>query len=186
MNLEKYLRRLPLLALPLLMAAGVSSCLDDNEEDYEDWRKKNDAYVERQRDSITPAGEQYYNCYAPEWSPKQYVLIHWHTRPADWQNKIHPLSNSTVDIKYEGRDCDGKVFDSSYSRTTPADSIYRTRPNQLVAGFWAALTQMVPGDSVTVVIPAISGYGAMKQSGIKPYSALTFDIKLKSIVKFEK
>lgn len=188
MDFKIYLRRLPMMLAPLLLGVAATSCLDDDDENDNNtqWRLKNETYVQHLRDSITPSGEQYFTYYAPVWSPKQYVLIHWHTRPDGWEKMLRPLDNSTVDIKYCGKTCEGTVFDSSYTNKTPADSIFRTQPSKLVVGFHAALTQMVPGDSVTIVIPADSGYGSLKTANVLPYSSLTFDVKFKSIVNYDK
>lgn len=169
----------------VVAASSLPSCIKDEEDVDKQWRDDNTDYVEQQEALVGEDGQKVYERIAPEWSPAQFVLVQWHTRPAGFATMMRPMSNSTVDIKYEGRLYDGTVFDSSYARTTHGDSIYRCRPNEMVVGMWTALTSMVPGDSVTLVIPAISGYGAATRSKIKPYSTLIFDVKMKQIVNFD-
>lgn len=177
LNIHRLL--LPLLTL-LLLTPALTSCFDDdNPDDYTEWKEENEQYVDR----MEATGN--YERITPVWAPGLFTLIKYHSRPANYASAVHPLSTSTVDIKYRGMLMDSTVFDTSYTMTTYGDSIYRCRPNQLVDGFWAALTEMVPGDSVTVIIPAQAGYGVTGSSGIKPYSTLIFDIKLKKIVKFD-
>ncbi len=83
-------------------------------------------------------------------------------------------------------DIEGKSLGNSYSTTTYGDSIYQSRPNNNIVGMWAALTSMHVGDSVTMVIPAKSGYGASAVGSIKPYSALIYHVKMKSIPAYDK
>lgn len=175
----------PAVAAFLLLPA-LASCIKDNEVDYTQWKADNEQYVSEQQQRTAEDGTPYYEQLTVDWLPGVTVLVHWHKRPADHDRVMKPLDNSTVDIKYAGRLYDQTAFDDSYSRTTYGDSIYRCRPNQMVRGFWATLTQMVPGDSVTVVIPAIAAYGVSGNgSTIKPYSALEFDIMMKRVVSYE-
>lgn len=166
-----------MLATPML-----TSCLkdDDDTPDYTEWRKENEAYVAARLDSTDK-----YDKFSPVWAPDAFVLIQWHSRPEGYSTMLRPMDNSLVDVKYCGRRIDGTVFDSSYPQTANGDSIYRTKPNSNVLGFWATLTQMVPGDSVTVIIPARYGYGATGQGKITPFTTLIFDLKLKKIVKWD-
>ena len=97
------------------------------------------------------------------------------------------MSNSTIDMKYHGRLITGEAFDSSYLRTQPRDSIFRTKLNNTINGWIIGVSQMHIGDSCTIVIPYLQGYGASGSgSGIKPYSNLIFDVKLVDIPGYEK
>lgn len=179
----KLSRILPLIATVALLLPAVSACIKDDEKDYSEWKKRNEAFVDECRSAVTPDGKPEYESYSPVWlGSSQFVLIKYHTRPVGYADSIHPMDNSTVDIKYQGMLMDSTVFDNSYNRTADGDSIYRCRPNAMIPGFWATLTHLVPGDSVTVVIPARLGYGVSGTTGIPPYSALIFDIKMKRIV----
>ncbi|MDE5846117.1 MAG: FKBP-type peptidyl-prolyl cis-trans isomerase [Muribaculaceae bacterium] len=112
------------------------------------------------------------------------ILAQWHNDRSLTAGNLVPMDNSTVDIIYEGKYYNGVTFDSSFSQTTYGDSIYRCKPTDMISGFWAMLTNMHVGDSVTCVIPSSAGYGA-SSSSLMPYSTLVFNIKLKSIYKYE-
>ena len=82
-----------------------------------------------------------------------------------------------VEVNYEGKTIDGKVFDSSYDRKQSATF----RANQVIPGWTEALTHMPVGSKWEVVIPQEKAYGAREQREIKPFSALIFTIELLGI-----
>ncbi len=51
---------------------------------------------------------------------------------------------------------------------------------------WIATTNMLPGDSVTAIIPYTSGYGISGSNSVLPYSTLIFQIKLDKILSYDK
>lgn len=167
-------------ALPLL-----SSCLKDESDPYEDWRNKNNAWLEEQTVRQNPDGTPYYEKVTVEWNPGAYVLMHWHNDRSKTAGNISPMSTSTADVKYLLRDFQGVGKDSSYLRTVPADSIFRSRVNTNIEGWTIGLTNMHVGDSVTMVVPYQWGYGAQQRGSLDPYSVLVFDIKLKGVPGFE-
>lgn len=172
------------LSAAVALAISSTSCLHDKTEDHSQWRAENVEYVTR-CEAMTENGVKVYEKVIPTWSPSTFVLIHWHNDRSLTANNLTPLDNSTVWVKYRLRNIQDTVVESSYKRTSPADSIYQTRPLNNVTGFWAALTQMHVGDSVTAVIPAEAGYGSTSSGSLLPYSTLIFDIKLQKIVAFE-
>lgn len=89
-----------------------------------------------------------------------------------------PKANSTVVAHYEGRLTNGKVFDSSIKRGSPA-----TFPvNGVIKGWQEALQLMPTGSKWQVYIPADLAYGEKGVGGsIGPNEALVFDIELISI-----
>ena len=89
-----------------------------------------------------------------------------------------PKLTDTVEVHYEGRRMDGKVFDSSYERGTPASFPL----NGVVKGFSAALQNMKPGDKWEVFIPPQLGYGeTARGEDIRPNETLIFTLELLSI-----
>ena len=94
------------------------------------------------------------------------------------------MDNSTVDVIYECKYVNGTVLDTSYRNTTYGDSIYRCKPSDNIVGFWAMLTNMHVGDSVTCVIPMNAAYGVSSTS-VMPYSTLVYNMKLKAIHSYE-
>lgn len=86
-----------------------------------------------------------------------------------------PKDTSLVEVNYEGRTLDGKVFDSSYKRKETA----KMRANQVIKGWTEALTHMPEGSVWEVYIPQELAYGPRQQGAdIKPFSVLIFKIEL--------
>ena len=173
-------------AVAIATAAGLTSCLggDDNSYDYAEWISENENYFIRMQDTIGADGNKVFEKITPVWAPSVSILAQWHNDRSLTAGNLVPMDNSTVDIIYEGKYYNGVTFDSSFSQTTYGDSIYRCKPTDMISGFWAMLTNMHVGDSVTCVIPSSAGYGA-SSSSLMPYSTLVFNIKLKSIYKYE-
>lgn len=88
-----------------------------------------------------------------------------------------PADTSMVTVNYEGKTIDGKVFDSTYERKSPAT----LRANQVIKGWTDVLLKMPVGSVWEVVIPQERGYGDRDQGKIKPFSTLIFKIELVSI-----
>lgn len=167
-------------------AMTLSSCLDDgDEEEYAEWKETNDNWMLAREIETDEEGNLVYEKFVSPTNPQGYVLMKWHNDRLLTQKNLKPLSNSTVDIKYKGRLITEEPFDSSYNRTTPADSIYRSVLNKNVEGFIIGITNMHVGDSATIIIPYTSGYGNTETGSIKPFSNLIFDVKLVDIPGYQ-
>ena len=94
-----------------------------------------------------------------------------------------PKKSDKVQVNYEGRLVDGKVFDASKKH---GDKPMEFRPDQVIKGWTEALTMMPVGSKWQLYIPYKLAYGNRNQGEIKPYSALIFDVELVGIVKSEK
>lgn len=166
-----------LLAIAALVAPlFFQSCLESDDEDYKEWRDTNDAY-------ISNLNLNEYEKVTPDWAPLNPVYIKWHNDRELTKDNLVPMSTSTVETKYELEDINGTKIENSYARQ---DSAYISKPNQNVIGMWIALTTLHVGDSVTLIIPYSSGYGAEIRSSMKPFTNLIFHMKLKGIKAFEK
>ena len=84
-----------------------------------------------------------------------------------------PNSLSTVTVHYKGTTKDGKVFDSSYDRGTPAEFPL----DQVIQGWTEGVQLMTVGEKRRFWIPARLAYGDNPGGG-KPGGDLTFDIEL--------
>jgi len=159
----------------------LSSCLGKTVwDEYKDWRNTNDDWYAQQATSGN------YTTIIPSWDPSAQVLMRWHNDTTTTRNNLKPLITSTVDVKYRGRLYNDTPFDSSYTKTSPADSIYRSKVNNNIEGWMIALTHMHVGDSCTIIIPYEQGYGSSSVSSvIRPYSVLVFDMKLVDIYKYK-
>lgn len=89
-----------------------------------------------------------------------------------------PTPLDTVTVHYHGTLIDGKVFDSSVERESPA-----TFPvNGVIKGWTEALQLMTVGSKYQLVIPAGLAYGkAGAGRDIGPNSTLIFEVELLSI-----
>lgn len=167
------------LLLPLFLMLIFSSCLDEEEstsKKYAEWREKNVNYI-NQAEKETIDGKLRYKKIIPVWDNSVFTLMEWHNERQHSAEELYPLANSTVDIKYVLTNINGDTLDSSAS--------YRCNPNATVTGFWTALTNMLPGDTVTAIVPYTAGYGSFSHGSVLPYSTLIFNIRLDSIVAYE-
>ncbi len=89
-----------------------------------------------------------------------------------------PGASDTVTTHYTGKLLDGKTFDSSVERGTPA-----TFPvNGVIKGWQEALQLMAEGAKWELFIPASLAYGVNGSGGtIPPNATLTFEIELISV-----
>ncbi len=89
-----------------------------------------------------------------------------------------PGAASTVEVHYEGRLIDGKIFDSSYQRNQTISFPL----NRVIPGWTEGLQLMPTGAKYRLYIPSELGYGARGAGAdIPPYSTLIFDVELISI-----
>jgi FKBP-type peptidyl-prolyl cis-trans isomerase len=86
-----------------------------------------------------------------------------------------PADGTEVTVHYTGKFLDGKVFDSSVERGSPATF----RIGQVIAGWNEALLSMKKGEKRLLVIPPELGYGERGYPGaIPPNSFLVFEVEL--------
>ncbi len=86
-----------------------------------------------------------------------------------------PKHGQNVTVHYTGSLLDGKIFDSSVQRGTPA----QFGIGQVIEGWNEALVMMKKGEKRTLIIPPELGYGAQGYPGvIPPNSYLIFDVEL--------
>jgi len=89
-----------------------------------------------------------------------------------------PGPTSTVEVHYEGRLINGKVFDSSYERKETISFPL----NRVIPGWTEGLQLMTTGSKYRLFIPSELGYGARGAGAdIPPNAALIFDVELISI-----
>ena len=87
---------------------------------------------------------------------------------------VHPKRNSKVTVHYTGWQTNGKMFDSSVARGTPA-----TFPlDQVIPGWTEGVQLMVEGEKTRFWIPQRLAYDGQEPSGM-----LVFDVELIAIQK---
>ncbi len=89
---------------------------------------------------------------------------------------MHPSAGSSVRVHYTGWTTDGKMFDSSVQRGTPAFF----KLNAVIPGWTEGLQLMVPGEVRRFWIPKKLAY---RGAPGKPEGMLVFDVELIEIVK---
>lgn len=173
-------------AAAVLFSLGLTSCLgdDSNTFDYTSWINENETFLAEKEAAVDASGNKLFQKIVPAWCPGVYILTQWHNDRSKTESNLVPMDNSTVDVIYECKYVNGTLLDSSYKNTTYGDSIYRCRPSDNIVGFWAMLTNMHVGDSVTCVIPMNAAYGVSSTS-VMPYSTLVYNMKLKAIHSYE-
>lgn len=167
-----------------LMGVSLASCLGDGDtpDNGKKWKERNDQWLMEREAELDSEGKPVYTKIGCDWDVSGYVLVKWHNDRSLTTKNLSPLYTSTIDVKYQLTNIDSVMIDNSYSRTTPADSIYRTKLSSCVAGWAIGLTQMHVGDSVTMIVPYTQGYGDVDRSNSLPaYSNLIFNIKLTGV-----
>lgn len=91
-----------------------------------------------------------------------------------------PKATDTVKVHYKGTLADGKEFDSSYKRGSPA-----TFPLNRVVPCWTeGLQKMKVGGKATLTCPPATAYGDRGAGGaVPPNATLTFEVELLGIEK---
>ncbi|MBD5268681.1 MAG: FKBP-type peptidyl-prolyl cis-trans isomerase [Bacteroides sp.] len=175
-----------LLLFPLLcmIVVAMSSCLNNDEPDYNEWEQRNTKYVE-DAEAETADGVKVWTKMTPPWAPGAFILAKWENDRSETANALCPLDNSLVHVKYALDNIDGTRISDSYSITTYGEGIYQTRPVNNITGFWYILTQMHIGDKVKCIMPAAAAYGNVAYGTIPPYSTLVYTIELVDIPAFE-
>jgi len=91
-----------------------------------------------------------------------------------------PVSTDTVRVHYRGTFTDGREFDSSYKRGTPAEFAL----NRVIRCWTEGVQLMKVGGKARLTCPPDIAYGANGAPGaIPPNSTLFFDIELLDIVR---
>ncbi len=92
-----------------------------------------------------------------------------------------PVATDTVKVHYRGTFPDGKEFDSSYSRGTPASFPL----NRVIKCWTEGVAMMKVGGKAKLTCPAAIAYGERGTPGgpIPPNAVLQFDVELLAINK---
>jgi peptidylprolyl isomerase len=91
--------------------------------------------------------------------------------------KEHPKASDTVRVHYSGWTTDGKLFDSSIPRGSPATF----RLDQVIKGWTEGVQLMTVGETRRFWIPGDLAYGEKPQRPGAPAGTLVFDVELLEI-----
>ena len=89
-----------------------------------------------------------------------------------------PKASDTVKVHYRGTFSDGKEFDSSYSRGTPAEFPL----NRVIACWTEGVQRLQVGGSARLTCPPAIAYGERGRGGIPPNATLNFEVELLGII----
>lgn len=89
-----------------------------------------------------------------------------------------PAPTDRVKVHYTGWFLDGKKFDSSHDKGTPAEFPL----NRVIAGWTEGVGMMKVGGKARLVIPYDLAYGERGRPGIPPKSILHFEVELIEII----
>lgn len=108
------------------------------------------------------------------------------TLPSGLQYKVlkegngpKPKASDEVEVIYEGKTINGKVFDATKNHGGRKTDSFRC--DQVIKGWTEALTSMNVGSKWEIYIPQDLAYGSREAGEIKPYSTLIFTVELVSI-----
>ena len=89
-----------------------------------------------------------------------------------------PLASDTVRVHYRGTLPDGREFDSSYARGTPAEFAL----NRVIPCWTEGVQMMKPGGKARLTCPPAIAYGERGAGGVIPPNAtLVFEVELISV-----
>lgn len=92
-------------------------------------------------------------------------------------NGPQPKATDEVEVNYEGKLIDGKVFDSSYERGQPVSFPL----NQVIPGWTEGVQLMKQGSTFEFYIPSALAYGEQGSRSIPGNSTLIFKVELLNI-----
>ena len=90
-----------------------------------------------------------------------------------------PKATDEVEVIYEGKTINGKVFDATKNHGGRKTDSFRC--DQVIKGWTEALTSMNVGSKWEIYIPQELAYGSREAGEIKPYSTLIFTVELVGI-----
>jgi FKBP-type peptidyl-prolyl cis-trans isomerase FkpA len=112
----------------------------------------------------------------PETLPSGVKVVH--TQDGTGAN---PKATDTVKVHYKGTLADGKEFDSSYKRGSPASFPL----NRVVPCWTEGMQKIKVGGKATLTCPPATAYGDRGAAGgaVPPNATLTFEVELLAIEK---
>ena len=174
-----------LLALPFLPSCNKDDDDKVNLNDYTAWKNKNEAWLQRMKDSVDTDGSPFYQTVVPAWNTSAYILMHYFNNREETKDNYVPLYTSVVDVRYIGYTCENVPFDSSTVENSYGKlGIRRFGVDQVIQGWAIALMDMHVGDTCEIIVPYDIAYGSSFMGSILPYSNLRFNLRLEDINKY--
>lgn len=99
-------------------------------------------------------------------------------------NGATPENGDNVSVHYAGRLLSGAPFDNSYDRGQPFT--FPLGGGRVIQGWDEGIKYLSVGDSATLIIPSLLGYGGTERPTIPANSTLIFDVQLMDVKKIIK
>ena len=180
------MKKLLYIVVTVIAAMGAAGCSEtdapDIWKDYSEWRETNNTWLSEQETLLGEDGELFYSRVSPVWAPNEYVLVHWFNDRAETAGNLSPMLTSWVTSRYNLYLYDGTRVDSS---SKLKDGVFTSQLVNMISGWRIAMMNMHLGDTVQMLVPYDSAYGAYSTDYIPPYSVLIFNVRLTDIPAYE-
>lgn len=164
----------------LALAGTLAACSEDEAkttwEEYADWREVNNTWVTQQEQRKDAGGNPLFKRFVPAYNSGVFLLQR--TIGDSNPQNLTPLYTSTAKVNYQVHLYNDSLVDQG-TLTTQLNS------QTLISGWAMALMNMHVGDSAEVIMPYMVAYGPSGTSGIPPYSALRFNLRLVDIPTYQ-
>ncbi len=136
--------------------------------------------------------EAYMNIHYPDVEPTESGLYYI---PLSEGDGATPEAGNYLLFEFTGKNLDGDVFETTVQHTAYLHDIlnpktrfapkfrkYKDEENPMIEGLSEGFSYMQEGDSVRLIMPSSLAYGAARFQGLKPFSSLIYDVKLKRVI----
>lgn len=164
------------LIFALLTVIAFTSCLDGNDEAYEE-------YLEQLAEYNKQVHDQYLadSIIITDYLAEKDSVAYYHENSGiyfsilDSGNVNHPSVNSIVAVKYKGMLLDGTIFDETENDETISFDL-----SSLISGWQIGVPLIGTGGKIILYLPSYYGYATTARENIPENSVLIFDIDLVS------
>lgn len=162
--------------LALLVGVTVSSCLDSNDEEYQQYLAEVEAHnqkvYEQYLNDSTLIAEYLLTNDSVAYFDSLYGIFY---NILDSGTVYHPDLNSLVTVQYKGMLLDSTVFDQ-----TEEDETAQFFLANLIPGWQIGLQKIGSGGKIILYLPSVYGYGETELTSVPANSVLIFDVDLVS------
>ena len=163
--------------LAILVGFTVSSCLDSNDEEYQQYLEELEAqqkkvYAQYQVDSTLIEDYLLTNDSIAEFDSTYGIFYHILEPGSDY----HPSLTSVVTVQYKGMLLDSTTV---FGQTEEDETVQFLLGN-LISGWQIGLQKIGSEGKIILYLPSVYGYGESESESIPANSVLIFDIDLVS------
>ncbi|MFP4555605.1 MAG: FKBP-type peptidyl-prolyl cis-trans isomerase [Bacteroidales bacterium] len=136
--------------------------------------------------------EAYMNIHYPDVEPTASGLYYI---PISEGDGASPEAGNYLLFEITGQNLDGDVFETTIEHTAYLHDIispktryapkfrkFKDEEDPIIEGLSEGFSYMHEGDSVRLIMPSSLAYGSTRYQGLKPFSSVIYDVKLKRII----